>query len=193
MSRAAEGDAQAFGQLYDAYAERLYRRVLYPLLGNAAAAEDALAETFRVAFQRLGSYRAGEVSIYFWLAAIARNKALDMFRARKVTGRALVNFEALLEPLALGPEAPEELLDQHSERQRLGRAVHGTLEGINARYREAITLRFLQDQPREECASRLGVKLGTFDVLLLRALRAFRKRWEEAHVSGTVSAEMEAP
>ena len=89
VARAVAGEARAFGEIYDAYAARLYRRVLYPLLGNAAAAEDALAETFRVAFQRLDSYRPGEVSIYYYLATIARNKALDMHRARKVTGRAL--------------------------------------------------------------------------------------------------------
>jgi RNA polymerase sigma factor (sigma-70 family) len=193
VARAVGGDSGAFGEIYDAYAERLYRRVLYPLLGNAAAAEDALAEAFRVAFQRLDAYRPGEVSIYYYLATIARNKALDMHRARKVTGRALANFEALLEPLALAPDSPEQLLEQESSRQRLGLAVQDTLSQINARYREAIALRFLEDQPREVCATRLGVKLGTFDVLLLRALRAFRKRWEELHVDRpSLTADLEA-
>lgn len=193
MSRALRGDAQAFGEIYDAYAERLYRRVLYPLLGNAAAAEDALAETFRVAFQRLDGYRPGEVSIYYYLSTIARNKALDMHRARKITGRALANFEALLEPLARTPDSPEHLLEQETSRQRLGLAVQETLNQINARYREAIALRFLEDHSREVCASRLGVKIGTFDVLLLRALRAFRKRWEALYCERpSLTADLEA-
>jgi len=193
VSRAAAGETQAFGELYDAYAERLYRRVLYPLLGNAAAAEDALSEAFRAAFVRLPSYVPGDISIYHWLAAICRNKALDMHRARKVTGRALASFEAMIEPLAPAPPSPEELLSEESQRLRLGRAVQETLEQINERYRAAIALRFLEDRPREECASRLGVKLGTFDVLLLRALRAFKKRWEELHARAPVSAELELP
>jgi RNA polymerase sigma factor (sigma-70 family) len=192
VTRALQGDAEAFGEIYDAYSERIYRRVLFTLLGNAAAAEDALAETFRVGFQRLGSYTPGEVSIYYWLAAIARNKALDMHRARKVTGRALASFEALLEPLALEPDSPEQLFERESSRQRLGVAVQSTLSQINARYREAIALRFLEDQSREACAARLGVKVGTFDVLLLRALRAFRKRWEELPVDSSRTAELEA-
>jgi RNA polymerase sigma factor (sigma-70 family) len=193
VARALGGDRQAFGEIYDSYAELIYRRVLYPLLGNAAAAEDALAESFRVAFQRLDGYEPGEVSIYYFLAAIARNKALDMHRARKVTGRALANFQALLGPLAHSPDSPEQLLDQESSRRRLGRAVHATLGQINARYREAIALRFLEDQPREVCASRLGVKVATFDVLLLRALRAFRKRWDELRVESPLGADVEAP
>ncbi len=192
MSRAAGGDARAFGELYDAYAERLYRCILYPMLGNAAAAEDALAETFRAGFQRLHSYRPGEVSIYHWFAAIGRNKALDMHRARKVQRRALTNFEAMLEPLMPAPPSPEQLFDEASQRQNLGHAVQNTLGQINGRYREAIALRFLEDKSREDCASRLGVKLGTFDVLLLRALRAFRKRWDERNHEGSASAEVQA-
>jgi RNA polymerase sigma factor (sigma-70 family) len=186
VARAVQGDSEAFGEIYDAYADRIYGRVLYPLLGNSAAADDALSETFRAAFQRLSEYRAGDVSIYFWLARIAKHKALDMHRARKVTGRALCTFESLLEPLRSGPESPEQLLDAAASHRALGQAVQATLSQINERYREAIALRFLEDLPRETCAERMGVKLGTFDVLILRALRAFRKRWEELAQSGAL-------
>lgn len=186
-----QGDRDAFGELYDAHAQRVFQRVLFPLLGTVSAAEDALAETFRTAFQRLERYQPGAAGIYPWLAAIARNKALDMHRARKVSGRALANFEALIAPLQAAPGSPEQLLDDASSHQQLVRTVHDTLEQINARYREAIALRFLEDQPREACALRLGVKVATFDVLLLRALRAFRKRWEELHPVASV-ADVEA-
>lgn len=178
IARALGGDSRAFGALYDAYAERIYSRVLYPLLGNASAAEDALSETFRVAFQKLGDYQPGEVSIYHWLARIARNKALDMHRARRLTGRALSNFETMLSPLTTAPASPEELLDGAISQEQLGVAVQATLDSINDRYRRAIELRFLQDRPRSVCAEALGVKVATFDVVLLRALRAFRKSWE---------------
>jgi RNA polymerase sigma-70 factor (ECF subfamily) len=179
VDRALSGDAAAFGEIYDAYAPRLYASVLFPLLGNASAAEDALSETFRVAFQKLGDFRPGEVSIYFWLSRIARNKALDMHRARKVTGRALTSFETLIAPLAPAPASPEDLLEGAVGQARLREAVQRTLQEINERYRLAIELRFLEDLPRETCAERLSVKLGTFDVLLLRALRAFRATWEQ--------------
>jgi RNA polymerase sigma factor (sigma-70 family) len=179
LARALRGEAAAFGEIYDAYAERVYERVLMPVLGNAAAAEDALAETFRVGFQRLADFQPGEVSIYYWLARIAKNKALDMHRAKKVSGRVLANFESLLEPLSTPHASPEELLERELSRHVLGEAVQQTLTELNERYRQAIVLRFLQDQSREACAEQLGVKIGTFDVLLLRALRAFRKRWEE--------------
>jgi RNA polymerase sigma-70 factor (ECF subfamily) len=179
IDRALGGDTAAFGELYDAYAARVYERVLLPVLGNPAAAEDALGETFRIAFQKLADFEPGKVSIYYWLARIAKNKALDMHRAKKVSGRVLANFESLLEPLYTPNASPEELLEREVSRHAIGEAVQATLGELNERYRRAIELRFLQDLSRETCAEQLGVKLGTFDVLLLRALRAFRKSWEE--------------
>lgn len=50
------------------------------------------------------------------------------------------------------------------------------LQNLNPRYRTALTLRFLQEKSRADCALLLGVKTATFDVLLLRAVRAF-KAW----------------
>jgi RNA polymerase sigma-70 factor (ECF subfamily) len=50
---------------------------------------------------------------------------------------------------------------------------------LQERYRQAIELRLVQELSREECAKRLGVTIGTFDVLLFRAVRAFRKHFGE--------------
>jgi RNA polymerase sigma-70 factor (ECF subfamily) len=187
LERVRRGEATAFGELYRAYAATLYRQVLYPALGNRTAAEDALAETFRTALQRLGQFESNDVSIYFWLARIAKNKATDMHRAKNVTRRALANFERLLAPSEAVSTTPEGDLDQarglHDMRQQVERA----LGQINERYAQALRLRFLEDRSREECATALEVKLGTFDVLLLRALRAFRKHWEE-QLRGAVSS-----
>src|SRR5262245_28812252 len=175
VGRAREGSRAAFSELYRAYAPAIMSKVLLPKLGNREAAEDALAETFRTAFERLEGFEARGVSLYFWLARIATNKALDMHRAKATTGRALASFESLLAPLGETPPDPGELLELRSDTVRVQKAVASVLERLNARYRRAIELRFVQDLPREECATALDVKLGTFDVLLLRALRAFRK------------------
>ena len=115
-------------------------------------------------------------SVWSWLATIASNKANDIYRAQARAGRALHNYQALLEPLwtASGAPGPEEAHEQG----RLRDAVVTVLGAIHPRYRRAIELRFLEDRPRPECADVLAVSLGTFDVLLLRALRAFRAAWQ---------------
>ena len=180
LGRIAEGDSAAFADLYREYAPRLFQRVLLPRLGNRESAEDALSETFRTALERLASFEAEGVSVYFWLSRIAINKATDMHRVKSVTKRALTNFEGMLAPLVEHERDAGQLLEHALDSARVHEQVRSTLVRINERYRRAIELRFLQGQSREACAEALEVKLGTFDVLLLRALRAFRKQWEVA-------------
>jgi len=178
VAGARRGDRVAVTALYRTFAPRIYARVLMPRLGNAQAAEDALSETFRTALERLDSFDDQGVSIYFWLTRIAVNKATDMHRVRARTRRALTSFEELLAPLRPSAPRPERQLEDKEREAMLREHVSTVLDRINPRYRSAIALRFLDEKSREECAAILDVKLGTFDVLLLRALRAFRREWE---------------
>lgn len=177
VERARRGDQRAFGELYRAFAGPLYNRVLYPRLGHAEAAEDVLAETFRVAYERLDQFEDRGGSIWYWLCRIGINKATDMYRKRARRSRALVNFEHLLTPVAGDPTRPDVAEEQRQERRRLRRAVQTVLERIKPRYRRAIELRFFEQRSRTECADMMEVRVGTFDVLILRSLRAFRKQW----------------
>jgi RNA polymerase sigma-70 factor (ECF subfamily) len=178
LEQIRRGSRAAFSELYAAFASPLYTDVLLPRLGNAAAAEDALAETFRAALEKLGEYRPQGGSVFGWLARIAMNKATDQYRQRARAGKALASFESLIAPLreAAGPEA-----ERRIDRRRLRTAVDRVLDRISPRYRRAIELRMLEDLPRAECAVRMETSIGTFDVLLLRALRAFREAWVEEH------------
>jgi RNA polymerase sigma-70 factor (ECF subfamily) len=153
--------------------------VVLPKLGDADAAQDALAETFRIMLEKLDQYEDRGGSIWSWLATVAANQARDLARERERAGRALRNFATqwapLLEPLMPAPGG--EVGDQ----RKLQASVSEALRAINPRYSRALTLRFLEDRPRADCAALLDVRLGTFDVLLLRAVRAFRAQWQQAH------------
>jgi RNA polymerase sigma-70 factor (ECF subfamily) len=171
-----KGDRAAFAELYRAFARTLYAQVLMPRLGDAAAAEDALAETFRAALEHWDEYRDEGISIWFWLARIAANKAIDQQRVRARGSRALASAEAMLAPFRDGRDPTAELhgfLDGPAVRAQIDRV----LAQINPRYRRTLELRFLEGRGRNECAQLLEVRVASFDVLLLRALRAFRAQW----------------
>jgi RNA polymerase sigma factor (sigma-70 family) len=172
------GDGRAFDRLYAAYAPPLYRRILLPRLGEVAAAEDALGETFRKFVERLDAYQDQGKGLWPYLATIAVNQAHDVHRERSRSGRALASFATMLAPLQAAGNAPP-APDDGPARLALAAAVERTLAALNPRYRKAIELRFFAERERDECAMLLEVKLGTFDVLLLRALRAFRQEWQE--------------
>ncbi|HEY3353399.1 MAG TPA: sigma-70 family RNA polymerase sigma factor [Polyangia bacterium] len=176
VRRARAGERAAIGRLYDAFAGPLYGQVLLPRLGEAEAAQDVLAETFRVALERLGDWRDEGVSLGFWLARIGANKAMDLHRARARSGRALRSFARLLAPLCPAVQEPEGALGDE-ELERVRARVQEVLGRLPPRYRAALTLRLLEERPRAECAEALAVKVPTFDVVLLRAVRAFRREW----------------
>ncbi len=178
VRRAQRGDRRVWRALYDAYARRLYARVLMPRLGDPAAAEDALAETFVTAMQKIERYTAGEAGIYPWLARIAHNKAMDQHRRRASLTRRHDAMRAMVEPLMQPEPAADDLMALAVDAAEVRGRVAGTLESINPRYARALRLRFFEGRSRSDAAGEMAVKQGTFDVLVHRALKAFRKAWE---------------
>ena len=178
LSAIRRGEQGGLRRLYEVLAPPLYGRILLPQLGDPQAAQDVLAETFARAIAELDRYEDRGGSIWSWLVTIARNRARDLYRAQMREGRHLASFEVLLAPLF---GAAGEAGDSELDRARLGEAVNKTLSRINPRYRRALELRFFEERERAECAAVLEVKLGTFDVLLLRALRAFRVDWLDSY------------
>jgi len=176
---AARGEPGARAALFAALAPRLVREVLAPILRDAAAVEDALAESFAVVFTRLPQVAAGEVMPY--VAEIARNKALDRRRRMASEGRlkeAFAHELARQERFEPGPDAE---LAAAEAREAAKARVELVLAELNPRYAEAIRRRLLREEPRERCADAMGVKLGTFDVLFFRACKQFRAAYVERY------------
>lgn len=171
VERAKGGDKRAFEQLYRAYAKVLYGYVLVPMLGDRDDAADCVRETFIAAHRALPEYEWRGTSIYPWLKTLAKNKARDLLRA---SGRRQRLRGAFSEHLGVVAEAAASPAEERLHRQALRSRIDELLEGMNPRYARILRLRLLEDRSREECAELLEVKIGTLDVLLFRAVRAFR-------------------
>lgn len=149
-------------------------------VGERAQAEDLLKDTFVTALERIRSFTWQDRSIYHWLRQIAINKALDHHRA---VGRRKRLCQSLRTELTntVEPTAPS-ALSAEEERRIAERRIDATLAGLHPRYAQVIRLRLCEEKPRAECAALLEVSLETFDVLLYRAVRAFRKAYGELDV-----------
>ncbi|MBK8172960.1 MAG: sigma-70 family RNA polymerase sigma factor [Sandaracinaceae bacterium] len=181
LHAARRGDRGAFDELYRAFAQPLFTQILMPRLGERATAEDVLADTFRVLLERIDDFHSETTSIWFWLARVAMNKITDVHRSQSRKQRALSNFETLLEPVREEVVSPRDALEQAAEAASLKANVIEVLARIHPRYRRVIELRLVEERPREECAKELDVKVATFDVVFLRAVRAFRTEWEQSY------------
>jgi len=174
VRRLKDGDRAAAGTLYTWYGDKLYRQIILPRLPIRELAEDVLKDTFRLALERIEQYQPQDRSIFFWLRRIAINRAIDVHRAhsrtRKIQER-VANANAVDRTVSQPPPPP----DRKVEVDETNEMVQHALTTLNPRYAMALQLRLLEDRDREECAGLMEVSVGTFDVILHRACKAFRK------------------
>jgi RNA polymerase sigma-70 factor (ECF subfamily) len=100
-------------------------------------------------------------------------------RRRKVERLAVTKLTGTFEALAIAEPSAESAASARDEEHAVAVRIRAALAKLNPRYGDAVRLRILEERSREHCAAALGVSVATFDVVLLRALRAFRKSWQE--------------
>jgi len=180
VEEAQAGNLDAMRPILERYASPLYGTVILPRLGDAANAEDVLRDTLATAVEKIKRFTWQGKSIYPWLRQIAINKVYDVHRHSKRSKRLA---DAMAHEMAVETDPTshaDALLMADQERTAHRERIDDTMGQLQDRYRTAIELRLIQELSREECAKRLGVTIGTFDVLLFRAVRAFRKHFGEA-------------
>jgi RNA polymerase sigma-70 factor (ECF subfamily) len=180
VEEAQSGNLDAMRPILERYAQPLYGTVILPRLGDAATAEDVLRDTLATAVEKIGRFTWQGKSIYPWLRQIAINKVYDIHRQSK-RSRKLADAMVHEVPKETDPdEQADAQLIADQERAAHRARIDEAMGQLAERYRTAIELRLVQELTREECAKRLGITVGTFDVLLFRAVRSFRKHFGEA-------------
>jgi len=179
VEEAQRGNLDAMRPILERYASPLYGTVILPRLGDTVSAEDILRDTLATAVEKISRFTWQGKSIYPWLRQIAINKVFDLHRQAK-RSRRLADAMAHEIPVESDPasHADAQLMADQERRAHRDR-IDDAMGQLQERYRVAIELRLIQELPREDCAKRLGVTIGTFDVLLFRAVRAFRKHFGE--------------
>jgi RNA polymerase sigma factor (sigma-70 family) len=179
VEEAQQGNLDAMRPILERYASPLYGTVILPRLGDAVSAEEVLRDTLATAIEKIRRFTWQGKSIYPWLRQIAINKVYDVHRQSK-RSRRLADAMVHEIPVESDPasHADAQLIADQERRAHRAR-IDETLQQLQERYRTAIELRLIQELSREDCAQRLGVTIGTFDVLLFRAVRAFRKHFGE--------------
>jgi RNA polymerase sigma-70 factor (ECF subfamily) len=189
VARMKQGDPTALERLWRAYAQTVYACAIYPSLPIRDLAEEVLQNTFLKAFERIEGYTWQERGILPWLKTIARNLATDVHRRHQRADRfckGYGRYVEAMEEVGVAQDRPDQRLAERQEAELVRQRVRAVLESgqLNERYHAAIELRLFQELEREVCAERMGVKLGTFDVLMHRALKRFEAIYREMFGGG---------
>ena len=179
LQRIAARDTAALAELYDRHCRLLFSLIVR-IVGDRGEAEEILQEVFVRVWTRVEMYDAAMAAPLPWMVRVARNRAIDRLRARRV--RAAVDTPALdlaaIEATApaTGIQTPEAaVLD--SERRR---TVTGALAGLPADQRQLIEAAFFEGYTHTELAQRFGLPLGTVKTRIRAGMLAMRKRLEHA-------------
>jgi RNA polymerase sigma-70 factor (ECF subfamily) len=173
LATAANGDESAFAQLWREMNPALLR-YLRVLTKSQTLAEDVAAETWIDVARKLADFVGGEAAFRRWLFTIARNRAIDAFRAAQRAPVRLVGDDATLDRPDQYDTAAS-ALDRMLTEQAL--ALIATLPREQA---EAIMLRVIAGLDVKDVAWLLGKRPGAVRVATHRGLRTLAARLRAA-------------
>ena len=166
----AKTDADAFGELYEAYFGQIYRFV-YSRMRDQDAAEDVTSEVFMKALRAIGRYRPSGHPFSSWLYQIAVNAIADHYRARRPAD-SLDNAVAVADP-------QQPLDDRVADRADAAR-VWAAIDTLPEQQRTAITLKLGEDLKLADIGVIMGKSEGAIKLLVHRGMISLRARLEVA-------------
>jgi RNA polymerase sigma-70 factor (ECF subfamily) len=140
------------------YKDRAFRLAV-SILRNRSEAEDVCQDIFFRLWTALPEY-SGRASLSTWIYAITRNACLSQIRKR----RPQVSLDAV--DIQHDPAMAAPIVDDSAVQSALR-----LVEMLPARYREVVTLFYMEDKSCEQTASALDLPVGTVKALLHRARR----------------------
>jgi RNA polymerase sigma-70 factor (ECF subfamily) len=168
------GDLNAFNRLVVQYQDFAYN-VAYRVMGDHAAAEDAVQDAMIKAYRNMARFRGG--SFKSWLLKIVTNTCYDELRRQK--RRPTTPLEPVTDEdeqvenpkwLADPGESPED----SAARSELSRAIQNCLNGLSEDFRTIVVLVDIQGMDYTEAADIAGTPLGTVKSRLARARHYLR-------------------
>jgi len=162
---------KAYAILLNKYKNSLTLTIL-KMVNNRDDAEDIAMQAFTKAFKKLEGYN-DQYAFSTWLFKIGTNTAIDFLRKKRLKTTSLdrkmnefdessTSFSQNILDTELDPE--EKYI--HDQRNALMKEI---VESMYPKYRELISLRFLQELKYEEIATKLDLSLGTVKVRIFRA------------------------
>ncbi|MEC0241503.1 sigma-70 family RNA polymerase sigma factor, partial [Paenibacillus dokdonensis] len=165
-------DGEALGLLMGMYGDDLLRTA-YLLLRDRHEAEEAVQDSFILAFERIGQLR-DDTKLKSWLIRIVVNRC--RMRQRTWSLRNLFPSAHMERWLAKEEQpGPEEQLMQQLSNGRLTKAIHS----LSYIYREVITLHYFQEMSVAEMADHLQLNSNTVKARLARGRHYLRQTLEK--------------
>ena len=162
--RAAALEPAALGEIYDAYAGKIYS-YLYHRTGDSSVAEDLCGDVFIRMLEAITAGRAWTSSLQGWLYRIAHNLIIDHYR------RQTKRDGPELDESWMAPETYAETFEGLFSTAQLRTAMRFLTE----EQRQVVILKFVEGLSNAEVADALGKTEGAIKALQHRALSSIKR------------------
>lgn len=156
---AAKQYREALALLLPRYRDKVFR-LTFSMLRDRALAEDTTQDIFLRVWRALPGY-AAQASLSTWIYAISKNACLSELRKR----RPQISLDG--DEDEYRPEVAALAVVDADDSATV--SVTQLLDQLPERYRQAVTLFYMEDKSYEQTAASLGLPLGTVKALLHRA------------------------
>lgn len=173
LQRVASGDRRALEEVYRRTSGKLFGVVLR-ILPDRQEAEDVLQDVYLTVWRKADKFDADRASPITWLAALARNRAIDRIRSRG--GRVFVSDEAVAARPDAGPLPGDEL-----EAGEAADQIQACLDQLDPERADVVRQAFFGGMTYDALANRVGVPLGTMKSWMRRSLLRLRDCLGEAY------------
>ena len=167
-----EADPQKFGQVYEAFYNKIFGYV-YRRTTDYEAARDITAETFVKAFSNISKFKWRNISLLYWLYQIATNETNRYFNSHKYRPQSLCRIQ---EEYGIDivdrshTETDSIRLQEELESHKEFMSMNDAIKKLDTKYGDVISLRFFEHKSLKEIAIILGKKEGTIKSLLSRGI-----------------------
>ena len=170
----ARTEAEALGQLYELYYERIFRFCVHRLFSKEAA-EDVTSTVFLEVARRIRTFKGlAEVDFRNWLYAIAANQANAYIR--KTSRRKQLLAEAAGAMNAISTDCIDKL-----DWPRL----YAAILKLKPKHQTIVTLRFFENMEFEQIGKIINARPATVRVTLHRILKKLRNHLQSIVDGGT--------
>jgi RNA polymerase sigma-70 factor (ECF subfamily) len=182
----ARADPRALELAYERHSRGVYSLALR-LLGDGAAAEEVVQETFLKLWRQPDAFQPSRGRLFGWLLGVAHHRAVDLLRRRQLEERHRVagapggqSLAELLDNRGLtsGDDDPQSRIGNLEQRIALERA----LGRLPTEQRLALELAYYRGMTQAQIAASLGEPLGTIKTRMRLALQQLRKAPELSEV-----------
>lgn len=168
LRQQGESQEQWYARIVGDYYRFLYATA-YPIVRNAADAEDAVQTAVLNGYKRLNALK-DERAIVSWMAMIVRNAALDVVRKRKRTAGGAGAADA--EEIQIAADEADERYQMDEDQRAI---VFDAVAELPESQAAVITLRHVEGLEIAELAERLGITANNARVRLFRAYEKLRE------------------